>query len=82
MDKADTEKNGLISFKEFRAYTEHQIIKYYKLFYNLDSDNDYKLNYLQTKQSLHEIYPDLKIGSVFDQIFRTMDQDGSGFINF
>lgn len=82
MEKADSDKDGEISFEQFRQYADSHVLKYYKLFYNLDSDHDYKLNYLQTKQSLHEIYPNLKIGSVYDQIFRVMDQDGSGLINF
>lgn len=57
-------------------------MKFYKIFYNLDSDNDERLNYKQTKQSLHEIYPDINIDRVFDSIFKTMDQDKTGLITF
>lgn len=57
-------------------------MKFYKIFYNLDSDNDQRLNYKQTKQSLHEIYPDINIDRVFKSIFKTMDQDKTGLITF
>lgn len=41
------------------------------------------LSYSQTKQSINEIYPGISINSsVYEQIFKTMDQDRSGFINF
>ncbi len=82
MSHADTTKDGEICLKDFKDYTEKQVLKYYKIFYNLDSDNDFKLNFKQTKQSLHEIYPNLEFDDFFIQIYDMMDKDRSGLISF
>jgi len=82
MIHADHSANGEIDFEEFEAYTEQQIIKYYKIFYNLDSDHDMNLNFKQAKQSLHEVFPHLEIDDIFPQLFNTMDKDKSGLISF
>lgn len=82
MSHADTTQDGEICLKDFKDYTETQVLKYYKIFYNLDSDNDLRLNFKQTKQSLHEIYPNLEFDNYFYEIYDMMDKDRSGLITF
>jgi solute carrier family 25 phosphate transporter 23/24/25/41 len=83
MDKVDSSKDGIITYEEFEQYSEKQIVKSYRIFMNLDSDGDGKLDYRQTKQSLHEIYPSLELSDdIYKNLFFTMDQDKSGFISF
>lgn len=83
MLKADILKDNKISYSEFEKYCENQIMKFYKVFYNLDSDEDGKLNYKQARQTLHEIYPNMDLtDDVYKNLFITMDQDQSGLISF
>lgn len=83
MLKVDTGKDGMISLSEFEEYTEKQIVKFYKIFDNLDSDNDSKLDYRQAKQSLHEVFPGLQLSDdIYKNLFETMDLDKTGFISF
>jgi len=82
MTHADLTKDGEICYNDFEQYTEQHVLKYYKIFYNLDSDNDMKLNFKQTRQSLHEIYPNLEFDQYFFQIFDMMDKDRTGLITF
>jgi solute carrier family 25 phosphate transporter 23/24/25/41 len=83
MEKVDYSKDGLITYEEFEEYSEKQIVKSYKIFMNLDSDGDGKLDYRQAKQSLHEVYPSLELSDdIYKNLFFTMDQDKSGFISF
>lgn len=83
MLKVDTGKDGMISYSEFEEYTEKQIVKFYKIFHNLDSDNDSKLDYRQAKQSLHEVFPGLHLSDdIYKNLFETMDLDRTGFISF
>src|SRR5690606_28668244 len=50
---------------------------------NLDSDEDGCLNYKQTRQTLHEIYPHMDLtDDVYQNLFKAMDQDKSGLISF
>jgi solute carrier family 25 phosphate transporter 23/24/25/41 len=83
MSKADILKDNFICYSEFEKYSENQIMKYYKVFYNLDSDEDGKLDYKQAKQTFHEIYPNMDLtDDVYKKLFYTMDQDKSGLISF
>jgi solute carrier family 25 phosphate transporter 23/24/25/41 len=83
MLKVDTGKDGIISFAEFEQYTEKQIVKFHKIFDNLDSDNDSKLDQRQAKQSLYEVFPGLELSDdIYKNLFETMDLDKSGFITF
>jgi solute carrier family 25 phosphate transporter 23/24/25/41 len=83
LSAADSGHDGKISLEEFENYTEEQVIKYYKIFYNLDSDNDMQLNYKQARQSLHEIYPKLVLSDeIYKRLFLAMDEDKTGLINF
>lgn len=83
MMKADTDCDGGLSMTEFENYFEERVLKQYKLFYNLDSDGDKRLNYNQVRQALHELYPSLKIDSdTYKRLYKTIDQDQSGLINF
>jgi solute carrier family 25 phosphate transporter 23/24/25/41 len=80
---ADKGNDGKISFEEFEAYTEEHVLKYYKIFYNLDSDNDMRLSYKQARQSLHEVYPKLEMSDeIYKKLFLAMDEDKSGLISF
>ena len=70
MLKADILKDNKISYSEFEKYCENQIMKFYKVFYNLDSDEDGKLNYKQARQTLHEIYPNMDLtDDVYKNLF-------------
>ena len=83
MEKVDAKKDGLITYEEFEEYSEKHIVKSYKIFDNLDSDKDGKLDYRQAKQSIHEIYPSLELSDeTFKTVFKAMDQDRTGFISF
>lgn len=83
MQKVDVNKDGNINLHDFEQYCEKEILKYYKIFLNLDSDNDNKLDYRQAKHSLHEVFPNLELSDdIYRNLFNTMDQDKSGFITF
>jgi len=83
MLKVDTGKDGKICISDFEQYTEKQIVKYYKIFHNLDSDKDNKLDFRQAKHSLYEVFPDLQLSDdIFSNVFETMDLDKTGFISF
>ena len=83
MLKVDSGRDGIISLAEFEEYTEKQIVKFYKIFHNLDSDDDNKLDYRQAKQSLYEVFPGLQLSDdIYKNLFETMDLDKTGFISF
>ena len=83
MDNVDITNDGLITLAEFEKFFEDKIIKNYKIFFNLDSDNDKRLNISQVRQTIHEIYPHLFISSqIYEHLFERIDQDKTGLINF
>ena len=83
MDNVDLANDGLITLAEFEKFFEDKIIKNYKIFFNLDSDNDKRLNISQVRQTIHEIYPHLFIPTqIYEHLFERIDQDKTGLVNF
>ena len=82
MKSADILNDGKISMDEFYIYTEKRVVKHFKIFYNLDINQDDKLNYSQARAALSEVYPNLIISdSLFNKLFDKMDEDKSNEIN-
>lgn len=78
-NQADSQKDGKISISEFESYIESKILKFYKVFYSLDINNDMELSPDEIKLALHKVFPHIEINDIlFKRLYKSIDGDKNG----
>lgn len=77
----DTDRNGRISYQEFRTFVMHAESELHKLFHSIDRNHDGSLDRSELQDAFRKaglVMPDSKL----DKFFAEVDADHDGEISF